>query len=266
MQSLLGPYLVFLCSTVNGYEGTGRALSLRSSSRTSEKRRRAWRPDVREAKGERERRRGAGRLLREVCLAEPVRYSYGDRIETWLNGLLCLDAADATPPLNGTLPPPSACDLFEVNRDTLFSAHRASEVFLKRMMSLYIASHYKNTPNDLQLMADAPAHRLFVLPAPVDDAANALPEILCVVQVALEGAISRWLPPPPRSLRATLRRATSCRGRWRRNFRTRTSPVSPARASFALRRTRICPARIRHPRAAAAARVLRGATDGPRGD
>jgi len=40
----------------------------------------------------------------------------------------------------------------EVNRDTLFSAHRASEQFLRRMMSLYIASHYKNTPNDLQLM------------------------------------------------------------------------------------------------------------------
>ncbi|MDB9925221.1 GNAT family N-acetyltransferase, partial [bacterium] len=108
-----------------------------------------------------------------------------------LNGLLCLDAADATPPLTGALPPPSACDLFEVNRDTLFSAHKASELFLKRMMSLYIASHYKNTPNDLQLMADAPAHRLFVLLAPVDDTMNALPEILCVLQVALEGAISK---------------------------------------------------------------------------
>ena len=120
-----------------------------------------------------------------------MRYSFGDRVEGWLNGLLCLDAADATPPLTGALPPPAACDLFEVNRDTLFSAHRASELFLKRMMSLYVASHYKNTPNDLQLMADAPAHRLFVLLAPVDETANALPEILCVLQVALEGAISR---------------------------------------------------------------------------
>jgi N-acetyltransferase 10 len=26
---MLGPYLVFLCSTVNGYEGTGRSLSLK---------------------------------------------------------------------------------------------------------------------------------------------------------------------------------------------------------------------------------------------
>jgi N-acetyltransferase 10 len=184
VQKLLGPYLVFLCSTVNGYEGTGRALSLKLISNLRK-----------EAAGAAAGGGGGaaqtGRLLREVQLAEPVRYSFGDRVEGWLNGLLCLDAADATPPLTGALPPPSACDLFEVNRDTLFSAHRASELFLKRMMSLYVASHYKNTPNDLQLMADAPAHRLFVLLAPVDETANALPEILCVLQVALEGAISR---------------------------------------------------------------------------
>ncbi len=185
VQKLLGPYLVFLCSTVNGYEGTGRALSLKLISNLRK-----------EAAGVAVGGGGGGgstsaRLLREVSLAEPVRYSFGDRVEGWLNGLLCLDAADATPPLIGALPPPSACDLFEVNRDTLFSAHKASELFLKRMMSLYIASHYKNTPNDLQLMADAPAHRLFVLLAPVDDTMNALPEILCVLQVALEGAISK---------------------------------------------------------------------------
>ncbi|XP_056683568.1 RNA cytidine acetyltransferase 1-like isoform X2 [Spinacia oleracea] len=29
VKSLLGPYLVFLSSTVNGYEGTGRSLSLK---------------------------------------------------------------------------------------------------------------------------------------------------------------------------------------------------------------------------------------------
>jgi N-acetyltransferase 10 len=29
VKQLLGPYLVFLSSTVNGYEGTGRSLSLK---------------------------------------------------------------------------------------------------------------------------------------------------------------------------------------------------------------------------------------------
>ena len=100
------------------------------------------------------------------------------------------------------LPPVEQCDLYYVNRDTLFSYHRDSELFLQvkpdlsddvewlictgvynamkylcycrewcnevfvllqRMMALYVASHYKNSPNDLQLMADAPAHHLFVL-------------------------------------------------------------------------------------------------------
>jgi N-acetyltransferase 10 len=36
-------------------------------------------------------------------------------------------------------------------------------LIFQRMMALYVASHYKNSPNDLQLMADAPAHHLFVL-------------------------------------------------------------------------------------------------------
>ena len=31
------------------------------------------------------------------------------------------------------------------------------------MVSLYVSSHYKNTPDDLMLMSDAPAHHLFVL-------------------------------------------------------------------------------------------------------
>ena len=34
---------------------------------------------------------------------------------------------------------------YYVNRDTLFSYHKASEVFLQRLMALYVASHYKVT-------------------------------------------------------------------------------------------------------------------------
>lgn len=59
------------------------------------------------------------------------------------------------------------------------------------MMALYVASHYKNSPNDLQLMADAPSHHLFVLLGPVDESKNQLPDILCVIQVCLEGKISK---------------------------------------------------------------------------
>ncbi|KAL8954393.1 MAG: hypothetical protein Q9183_007146 [Haloplaca sp. 2 TL-2023] len=59
------------------------------------------------------------------------------------------------------------------------------------MIALYVASHYKNSPNDLQLMSDAPAHQLYVLVPPIDDDSPRLPEPLCVVQVALEGQISK---------------------------------------------------------------------------
>lgn len=51
-------------------------------------------------------------------------------------------------------------------------------------MALLVASHYKNTPNDLLLLADAPAHQLYVLLGPVDETQNALPDVLAVVQVS----------------------------------------------------------------------------------
>jgi N-acetyltransferase 10 len=34
-------------------------------------------------------------------------------------------------------------------------------------MSLFISSHYKNSPNDLQLLSDSPSHLLFVLLGPL---------------------------------------------------------------------------------------------------
>ena len=97
-----------------------------------------------------------GRLLRELKLEVPIRYSAGDEVESWLHRLLCLDATDKTPALKHGCPHPSECDLYYVERDTLFSHHKAAEDFLQGMMSLYVSSHYKNSPNDLQLLSDAP--------------------------------------------------------------------------------------------------------------
>ncbi|KAK7247503.1 hypothetical protein RIF29_42386 [Crotalaria pallida] len=181
VKSLLGPYLVFLSSTVNGYEGTGRSLSLKLLQQLEQQ----SAVSAKSTEGT-----GSGRLFKKIELSESIRYASGDPIESWLNTLLCLDVSNAIPHIS-RLPPPSECDLYYVNRDTLFSYHRDSELFLQRMMALYVASHYKNSPNDLQLMADAPAHHLFVLLGPVDESKNQLPDILCVIQVSLEGQISR---------------------------------------------------------------------------
>lgn len=57
VKQLLGPYLVMLSSTVNGYEGTGRSLSLKLIADLKKK--------------------SALRKLHELTLTEPIRYGEG---------------------------------------------------------------------------------------------------------------------------------------------------------------------------------------------
>ncbi|KAI6373678.1 killer toxin resistant protein [Pyricularia grisea] len=197
VKKLMGPYLVFMASTINGYEGTGRSLSLKLIKQLREQSRAPVAGnnvdveiDRSSGKAEKSTTMAGARSLKEITLSEPIRYGPGDAVEKWLNTLLCLDAALPKSKLNTQgCPDPTQCELLQVNRDTLFSFHPVSERFLQQMVALYVASHYKNTPDDLQLMSDAPAHKLFVLTPPPSE--NSLPEPLCVIQVALEGKISR---------------------------------------------------------------------------
>lgn len=96
-------------------------------------------------------------MLKEITLQDPIRYAFNDPIEKWLNDLLLLEATQAVP-LKSGLPHPNDCELYLVNKDTLFSYKPSTEKFLFNLMSLFISSHYKNSPNDLQLLSDAPAH------------------------------------------------------------------------------------------------------------
>lgn len=221
VKKLLGPYLVFMSSTVNGYEGTGRSLSLKLIQKLREQQgsaAEAARHAAQGIHGDNKRRKGeqklheerwqaassaahaaasgaaTGRVLREVSLDIPIRYSQSDPVEKWLNELLCLDASNVSHRIVAGTPHPKDCELYYVNRDSLFSYHKLSESFLQRIMSLYVSSHYKNQPNDLQLLSDAPAHHIFALLGPSAESqgnAGQLPDIFCVVQVALEGEISK---------------------------------------------------------------------------
>ena len=202
VKKLMGPYLVFMASTINGYEGTGRSLSLKLIQQLRDQSRALSKVDglnegdiaARTGKTPKILDKGppGGRRLREITLSEPIRYAPGDHVEKWLNKVLCLDATLPRSRMNiQGCPHPNECQLLQVNRDTLFSFHPVSEKFLDQMIALYVASHYKNSPNDLQLMSDAPAHLLYVLVPPVDSDSNRLPEPLCVLQVALEGQISK---------------------------------------------------------------------------
>lgn len=179
VRTFLSAQLVFMASTINGYEGTGRSLSLKLLSQLRQA------PDNKTSDSSIN-----SRLLSELTLDEPIRYAVDDPVESWLNQLLCLDATISELPWTAGCPVPDQCQLFYINRDTLFSYHKASEEFLHHLMTLYVASHYKNTPNDLQMMSDAPAHHLFCL-LPPGRKVDSLPEVLCFVQVCLEGMISK---------------------------------------------------------------------------
>ena len=190
-----------MASTINGYEGTGRSLSLKLIQQLRESTRPSLTKDAAPTEDDATAPSSSkkpiakaapkARTLREIKLETPIRYATNDKVEKWLNSLLCLDATVLPRQTHMSCPHPSKCELFYVSRDTLFSYHPASEVFLQRMMALYVASHYKNQPNDLQLLSDAPAHHLFVLLPPLAADETHLPEPLVVLQVALEGSIAR---------------------------------------------------------------------------
>ena len=106
VKSLMGNYMVFMCSTINGYEGTGRSLSLKLLSSLRQANTQINKNNI--------------RLLKEFKLEEPIRYAGNDPVEKWLFDLLLLDATVAAPLQEG-LPHPNDCELYLVNRDTLFS-------------------------------------------------------------------------------------------------------------------------------------------------
>ena len=69
----------------------------------------------------------------------------------------------------------------------LISCHPASEVFLQRMMALYVTKSTERPPTHVR-RAGAPPLRS---PPPIKDDESHLPEPLVVLQDALEGNISK---------------------------------------------------------------------------
>lgn len=64
----------------------------------------------------------SGRVLKEVSLAEPIRYAAGDPLEEWLHNLLCLDAT-LLPKITTGCPPPHDCELYPLTICVLESVH-----------------------------------------------------------------------------------------------------------------------------------------------
>ncbi len=77
-------YLVFLSSTINGYEGTGRSLSLKLVEQLRQQ-------SAVLTTATKTTTTTNNRTLSELELNEPIRYGVGDSVELWMNNLLCLD-------------------------------------------------------------------------------------------------------------------------------------------------------------------------------
>jgi N-acetyltransferase 10 len=187
-----GSYPSFISSTVQGYEGTGRSLSLKlvgslraansGLSFESSKKKKKLKTPVK-----------VFRMIREIQMEIPIRYGLNDSIEEWLNNFLCLNATKAEK-LNEKPEFHSNCNLYFVNKETLFSFKKTSEKFLYRIWSLFVSSHYKNSPNDLQLLADAPGHFIAILLGQLKKSTNGqkaqLPDVLCAAQICFEGNLN----------------------------------------------------------------------------
>ncbi|WLQ11477.1 GNAT family N-acetyltransferase [Hahella aquimaris] len=135
LASLLEHYpSVVFATTLHGYEGTGQGFPLRVFP-LLDKRRPGW---------------------RHVTMSQPMRWSQGDPLETFINDALLLNQYQPAPL-------PTAWDESELNferldgESLLRSPQRLSEIF-----QLLTLAHYRTTPDDLRTLLDSPGLDVFV--------------------------------------------------------------------------------------------------------
>ncbi|NPA86140.1 MAG: tRNA(Met) cytidine acetyltransferase [bacterium] len=148
-------------STIHGYEGAGRGFSVRFLGR------------LRKAQLEQ---------LEEYKMETPIRYAPGDYIERWLYDALLLDAEPEKLEQE---------DLRAIEQGQLVFEHpdlrewfERNDKDLRAYFGIYILAHYRNSPMDLQLLADAPHHDAFVTRTSTGKIVNA-------IQVAYEGGLDK---------------------------------------------------------------------------
>ncbi|MDK2781730.1 MAG: tRNA(Met) cytidine acetyltransferase [Archaeoglobi archaeon] len=150
-------YTIF-SSTIHGYEGAGRGFSVRFLRRLEEDE--------------------SVDILR-IHLDEPVRYSRGDPIESWIYDSLLLDAQpaeiteeDIEKVREGEI------EFEEIPKDLLVEDER----LLREFFGIYVLAHYRNRPSDLVILLDMPNHLAFRV--------KVNEKTICSLHVAIEGALS----------------------------------------------------------------------------
>ncbi|HDD34043.1 MAG TPA: tRNA(Met) cytidine acetyltransferase, partial [Thermofilaceae archaeon] len=131
---------VVYSSTIHGYEGAGRGFSVRFLRRL---------------------RRLKNVEVYEYEMEEPIRYSAGDPVEEWAFDTLLLDAEPATLD-EEDVKCVEAMDVeyFVPDPEEFFLR---DEQALREFFGIYIMAHYRNNPNDLGMMMDAPHHMVRAL-------------------------------------------------------------------------------------------------------
>ncbi len=127
---------VVYSTTVHGYEGAGRGFSVRFLRR------------LRQLKNVE---------VIEYEMSEPVRYAEGDPVEEWAFDTLLLDAEPAQID-EEDLQCVKAGDV-EYWVPELEEFFLNDEKSLREFFGIYIMAHYRNNPNDLGMIMDAPHHK-----------------------------------------------------------------------------------------------------------
>ncbi|MEM1616222.1 tRNA(Met) cytidine acetyltransferase TmcA [Pyrobaculum sp.] len=147
--------LVF-ATTIHGYEGAGRGFSIRFLKYLKES-------------------KDTEVYLYEM--EEPIRYGRGDPVERWLFDAFLLNAEPAKP---------DAADLEYVKRGEVVYLREEDvlkdEETFRQFFGIYVQAHYRNEPDDLGMLLDAPHHTARALALPSG-------KVVVSVELAFEGAL-----------------------------------------------------------------------------
>lgn len=146
---------VVMATTTGGYEGSGQGFLLRFVARL---------PAAR---------------LRQLRLISAVRWSTGDRLETWLDSTMLLKPTPGLIPMDASRR--NSCkfrviDQVELNTDLLL---------LEKIYSLLTSAHYRTRPSDLRMLMENP--QLMVILAEIDK------DLIGVVLLNQEGGLDKEL-------------------------------------------------------------------------
>jgi len=129
LEDLLAAPSVAFCTTVHGYEGTGRGFDVRFRDRLAE----------------------SEHTVDAIELHEPIRYARGDPVESWLFRTLLLDAQPPVDQLAAGATPETV-SYRQLTADELAD----DEQLLRSVFGLLVVAHYRTEPTDLVRLLDAP--------------------------------------------------------------------------------------------------------------